>query len=115
MLAPIRTLPGFGVAHVTLEAVIISCDEGYASFLGITREDAVGRRVADFTDDVGGGSPDAMNSILVRTGEPMSVRRTYVQPDGAKVPCIVQLCLIRDAQGLPHSIVGVAQLVSSAP
>jgi hypothetical protein len=56
-----------------------------------------------------------MNSILVRTGEPMSVRRTYVQPDGAKVPCIVQLCLIRDAQGLPHSIVGVAQLVSSAP
>jgi hypothetical protein len=53
-----------------------------------------------------------MISILVRTGEPMSIRRTFVQPSGTEVFCVLQLCLMRDAAGRPHSIVGVGQLVS---
>jgi hypothetical protein len=53
-----------------------------------------------------------MISIVVRTGEPMSIRRTFVQPNGAKVPCAFQLCLIRDEDDRPHSIVGVGQVTS---
>ncbi len=69
MVTAIRTPPAFGVAHVTLEAEIISCDDGYASFLGISREDAVGRRVAEFTDDVGGGGPEMRSELRrIRTG-----------------------------------------------
>lgn len=108
----IREPPGFGIVHVTLDGVIISCDEGYASFLGVPREEAVGRRVSDFTADVGAGGPETMIHILVRTGEPLSIRRTFIRPSGAKVPCIFQLCLIRDGGGHPHSVVGVGQLIS---
>ena len=115
MVAPtVRMPPGFGIVHTTLDAVIISCDDGYASFIGVPREAAIGRRVSEFTADAGAGGPETMISILVRTGEPMSIRRTFVQPTGAKVACVVQLCLMRDADGRPHSIVGVGQLVPDA-
>jgi PAS domain S-box-containing protein len=110
------TTPGFGIVHVTLESVIISCDEAYASFLGVPREDAVGRRVAEFTtEDVGSGGPETMISMIVRTGEPMSIRRTFVQPNGKKIPCVFQLCLIRDQDGLPCSVVGVGQALPELP
>jgi PAS domain S-box-containing protein len=113
MVAATRLPPGFGIVHVTLESVIISCDDAYASFLGVSREEAVGRRVAEFTtEDVGTGGPETMISIVVRTGEPMSIRRTFVQPNGRKVPCAFQLCLIRDEEDRPHSIVGVGQVAS---
>ena len=113
MVAPtLRMPPEFGVVHTTLEAVIISCDDGYASFLGVPQEAAIGRRVSEFTADAGAGGPETMISILVRTGEPISIRRTFVQPSGAKVLCVLQLCLMRDADGRAHSIVGVGQLVS---
>jgi hypothetical protein len=35
MVAQTRVPPGFGIVHVTLESVIMSCDEAYASFLGV--------------------------------------------------------------------------------
>jgi PAS domain S-box-containing protein len=106
--------PAFGVVQVTLDGVIISCDDAYASFLGVPREGAVGRRVSDFiAEDVGAGGPEAMISIIMRTGEPMAIRRTFVRPDGTTLPCAFQLCLIRDADDRPHSVVGVGQAVSS--
>ncbi|MDB5559550.1 MAG: hypothetical protein JWQ36_2484 [Enterovirga sp.] len=104
--------PAFGIVHVTLESVIISCDDVYASFLGRPREEAIGRRIAEFIgEDVGaGGGPETMISILVRTGEPISIRRTFVRPDGTKLPCCFQLCLVRDAEGRPQSVVGIGQV-----
>ncbi len=115
MLASLtRMPPGFGVVQVTLDGVIISCDDAYASFLGVPREDAVGRRVSDFiAEDVGAGGPEAMISIIMRTGEPMSIRRTFVRPDGTTLRCAFQLCLIRDADDSPHSVVGVGQAIAS--
>ncbi|MBM0204675.1 PAS domain-containing protein [Micromonospora sp. STR1s_5] len=107
-----RKPPGFGVVHVTLDGVIISCDDGYASFLGVPREDAVGRRISEFIAvDVGAGGPETMISIIMRTGEPMSIRRTFVRPDGTTVRCAFQLCLIRGADDHPHSVVGVGQAI----
>ena len=103
--------PSFGVAHVTLDAVIISCDEVYASLIGTSKEDAVGRRISDFTLDSGAGGPEMMIGIIVRTGEPMAIRRTFVRPDGTRVACAFQLCLIRDASGHPHSVVAVGQVL----
>ena len=111
-----RTPPAFGIVHVTLESVIISCDEADASFLEVVREDGVGRGVAEFTTkDVGTGGPETMISMIVRTGEPMSIRRTFVQPNGKKVPRVFQLCVIRDQDGLPCSVVGVGQLCPRCP
>lgn len=105
--------PAFGIVHVTLESQIISCDEVYASFLGVPRENAVGRRIAEFiAEDVGAGGPETMIGIMVRTGEPMSIRRTFVRPNGTRLSCSFQLCLIRDAEGRPHSVVGVGQVVT---
>ncbi len=114
MVAPIiRKPPGFGIVHVTLQSSSISCDDTYAGFLGVPREDAIGRKFAEFTaEDVGAGGPETMISIIMRTGEPMSVRRTFVQPDGRKVQCAFQLCLIRDEDGAPHSVVGIGQLIA---
>ena len=116
MAAPIiRKPPSFGIVHVTLQSSIISCDDTYASFLGVPRENAVGRKIAEFTaEDIGTGGPETMISIIVRTGEPMSVRRTFVQPDGRKVQCAFQLCLIRDENGAPHSVVGIGQVIAGA-
>jgi PAS domain-containing protein len=113
MVAPTRLPPSFGIVHVTLESVIISCDDAYASFLGVPREKAVGRRLAEFiTEDVGTGGPETMISIIVRTGEPMSIRRTFLRPDRTSVRCAYQLCLIRGEEGWPHSVVGVGQVIA---
>ena len=110
----VRKPPSFGIVHVTLDSVILSCDDVYAGFLGVSPQEAAGRLVSEFAPGGEGGGPETMISIVVRTGEPMSVRRTFVQPDGTKVPCAFQLCLIRDANGAPHSIVGVGQLLPEA-
>lgn len=107
--------PSFGLVHVTLQSIIITCDEVYAGFLGVPVKEAVGRPISDFTADFGGGGPETMISILVRTGEPMAIRRTFVQPDGSRVPCNFQLCLIRDADGAPHSVVALGQVMPGRP
>jgi PAS domain-containing protein len=84
MVAPTACKPpAFGVVQVSLDSCIISLDDAYASFLGVPREDAVGRRISEFiAEDIGAGGPETMISIIVRTGEPMSIRRTFVRPDG---------------------------------
>ena len=110
----LQKAPSFGIVHATLESVILSCDEVYAGFLGVSADELIGRRASEFTDEAGIGGPEMMISIVVRTGEPMSIRRTFVQPDGTRVACTFQLCLIRDANGSPHSIVAVGQLVSGS-
>lgn len=106
--------PSYGLVEVTLDGVIVACDEVYAGFLGISRENAIGRLVSDFTTGAGAGGPVTMIGILVRTGEPMSIRRTFVREDGSTVACIFSLCLIRDASGAPHSVLGVGQLAPEA-
>lgn len=106
--------PSFGLVHVTLQSIIIACDEVYAGFIGVSADQAVGRLVSDFTADAGGGGPETMISILVRTGAPMVIRRTFVQPDGSRVPCTFQLCLIRDGDGAPHSVVAIGQVMPRA-
>jgi PAS domain S-box-containing protein len=112
--APEGQAPAFGLVHVTLAGEIIDCDNTYAGFLGVSRQDAIGRLVSDFTAGAGSGGPVTMISILVRTGEPMSVRRTFVRQDGSKLACSFSLCLIRDARGAPHSVVGVGQVIPGA-
>ena len=106
--------PGFGLVHVTLDGVILSCDEVYATFIGVSREEAIGCKVTRFTADAGSGGPETMISILVRTGEPLSIRRAFVRPDGSRLNCSFSLCLIRDADGRPHSVVGIGQLAPKA-
>ena len=106
--------PNFGTVHVTLDGVILNCDEVYATFIGVSREEAVGCKVTRFTADAGSGGPETMISILVRTGEPLSIRRAFVRPDGSKLHCTFSLCLIRDAEGRPHSVVGIGQLAQPA-
>ena len=100
----------FGVTHVSLGGVILDCDETYASFLGVPRSDAIGRSVASFTSERGAGGPDAMINIVIRTGEPMSVRRTFRRPDGSPSSCVFSICLVRDEAGQPHSVVAVGQV-----
>ena len=102
----------FGIIHTDLRGNIIDCDHGFAVLLGIDRFDALGRSVREFAKEQDGNSPQYMISILVRTGEPMSIRRTFAHPDGTLAACIVQLCLLRDATGQPHSVIGVGQLVA---
>lgn len=106
--------PRFGLVHVTLTGVILSCDEVYAGFIGLSPAEATGRSVAEFTLDIGSGGPETMIGILVRTGEPMSIRRTFTRRDGTRLPCTFQLCLIRDADGSPHSVVGIGQVTPAA-
>lgn len=99
----------FGLVHVTLEGQILAIDAVYAGLLGIPASDAIGRRLREFTDALDADSPELMVNILVRTGEPLSVRRTFRRPDGSHVSCTIQICLLRDAAGAPHSVIGVAQ------
>lgn len=99
----------FGLVHVTLQGEILAIDAVYAGLIGVPAGDAIGRRLREFTEDHDGNSPELMVNILVRTGEPLSVRRTFRRPDGSRVSCTIQICLLRDAAGNPHSVIGVAQ------
>lgn len=99
----------FGLVHVNLEGQILAIDAVYAGLLGLSAGDAIGRRLREFTDDHDGNSPELMVNILVRTGEPLSVRRTFRRADGSRVSCTIQICLLRDGAGAPQSVIGVAQ------
>ena len=107
-------LPTFGTAVVTLDGVIIRCDETYGRFIGMTPAEAAGRSISEFAGDSSGGSPEMMISILTRTGEPLSVRRTPVRPDGTSLPVVFQLSLLLDGTGRPHSVFSVGQIASGS-
>ena len=99
----------FGIALVALDGSILEADAFYAGLMGVPAADLIGRNVAEFADTRSGYSPTAMIGLLLRTRQPVMTVRDYVRTDGSRTPCEIQLCLLKDAAGEPHSIYVVSQ------
>lgn len=114
MDAAVAAAVNFGITHVDLDGRIIFLDEAYAELIGAAPAELVGRLVSEFTYGDEGNSPEMLINIVVRTGQPLIVRRVFRNLiTGAPVECDVQLCLIRGGDGCPSGILGVAQRAPS--
>ena len=99
----------FGVAVVAWDGTISQADETYAAFNGLAVEELIGRNVSEFVSP--GYSNVTMGDLVMRSGQPILTLRDYVRPDGTVISCRVNLSLLNDAVGDPHSILAVAQAI----
>lgn len=98
-----------GVGHFGLDGEIIHLNPEYAEFLGGSPQALRGRNIKEFTYPDEAGSVTAMLYILCTTGQPVKLQRRYVSDDGSVIDMEIQISLVRDLQGNPHSVISVAQ------
>ena len=102
-------LAPYGVAIISMDGHITYADAFYASLAGRTPDEMIGRHVEEFADMAGGYSRHRVLNLLLRTEQPILMRRSYLKEDGTRTECDVQLCVLRDVAGTVHSILAVVQ------
>ena len=95
-----------GIVQTDTEGYYVLVNDWFCRFVGRTREDIIGRRFSDLIhpDDV--PESERMRSRARETGEPYTVRRRYLRPDGFTASAQAHVTLLSD-RGQPRSVLAV--------
>jgi len=104
---------GVGIARVSLDGRFIEVNQRFAEITGRQRDDLAGLHIGDIThpDDV---EFDLAQLDLILTGRQARQAREkrYVRPDGQVVAALLNVVLLKDAQGQAQQFVAVIEDIS---
>jgi PAS domain S-box-containing protein len=100
------------IAHVLtdLAGTFISVDDSYCEVLGRERAELIGRSAVRFTNPFEQPQHRAIIKRLQDTLRPLSVRKSYVRPDGTLVGVRNEASAVTDGLGPPRLIATVMQV-----
>jgi diguanylate cyclase (GGDEF)-like protein/PAS domain S-box-containing protein len=92
-------------AIVDTHALLAAVNDAYCALLGRARDDLVGRPVKDVSHARDNGAADeAIARLLAGELQSAQVERIAAGPDGAAVPVLSDLSLLRDSDGAPAGV-----------
>lgn len=92
-----------GVILTGLDGTYLWVDENFASLLGYTPGEIVGKKFMDFTDPQDlVRDTSAMHEMAAGTRESYSETKHYIRRDSSVIPVSVNVTVIRDVQGKPE-------------
>ena len=101
-----------GIVQTDLDGHLVLVNDRFCEIIGQKRDQILGQRMQDIThpDDKRGNM--VLFKRLVETGEPFSVEKRYVRPDGSVVWVKNYVSATGDAFGRPEFLIAIVQDIS---
>ncbi|MCR0984926.1 PAS domain S-box protein [Roseomonas populi] len=103
-----------GIAQTDLEGRFLLVNDRFCEIVGRDRKALLGRLMQDITHTDARPQNIALFRRLVETGEPFSIEKRYVRPDGSSVWVSNYVSATRDTSGHPQVAVAIVQDVTDA-
>jgi diguanylate cyclase (GGDEF)-like protein/PAS domain S-box-containing protein len=98
-----------GIAQTDLQGRLVLVNGRFCEMIGQRQDQLLGQRMQDITHPDDEPSNMLLFGRLVETGEPFSVEKRYVRPDGSAIWVKNYVSATRDACGHLESIVAIVQ------
>jgi PAS domain S-box-containing protein len=94
-----------GIAYVSLEGILLDINEGYLKLMGYSKQELIGKtRFVDLTPPEYHQSDEENFRQVLETGQPLEYEKEYIRKDGSRVPVLLTVFVIRDAQDRPFGL-----------
>jgi diguanylate cyclase (GGDEF)-like protein/PAS domain S-box-containing protein len=103
-----------GVAQTDLEGRFLFVNDRFCEIIGRSRAALLGVRMQDISGSEARLSNTALFKRLVATGEPFSIQKPYIKPDGSSVWVSNYVSVTRDSSGRPQTAVAIVQDITAA-
>jgi diguanylate cyclase (GGDEF)-like protein/PAS domain S-box-containing protein len=101
-----------GIAQTDLQGHFLLVNDRFCEIVGRDRQALLGHRMREITHPEDEPGNFALLSRLAETGEPFSIEKRYVRPDGAAVWVSNYVSATQDAAGHPQFLVAIVQDIS---
>jgi diguanylate cyclase (GGDEF)-like protein/PAS domain S-box-containing protein len=98
-----------GIVQTDLQGCILLTNDRFGEIVGQEQEALRGQRMAAITHPDDRAASIARLRCVAETGEPFSIEKRYVRPDGSAVWVRNYVSVTRDPSGHPQFIVGIIQ------
>ncbi|MFC7738547.1 PAS domain S-box protein [Roseomonas sp. GCM10028921] len=103
-----------GIVQTDLEGRFLLVNDRFCEIVGRDRKALLGSLMQDVTHTDAQPQDMALLKRLVQTGEPFSIERCYVRPDGSSVWVSNYMSATRDMSGRPQMVVSIVQDITGA-
>jgi PAS domain S-box-containing protein len=93
-----------GLSELDCDGTFLKVNEALCRLLGRTSEELIGTSIADVTHPEDFEQNEAFLLQMAATGEPFSIEKRYIRPDGTQVWARSSVSRIVDAGGVPVSL-----------
>ena len=112
-LAAIFNQAGVGIAQTDLDGRFQLVNRRYCELVGRSTREMLGMQITDITHGQDVPAQVELQGAMTSGDVDRVIEKRYVRPDGTVVWGHVSATLVRDADGRPHSLLGVVQDITS--
>lgn len=95
-----------GITHTDAEGRFLLINDRFCEFVGRSRDELIGRRYSEFIHPEDRPKVDETRAAAMASGEPYSLRRRYIRPDGSVIWADVYVTIVGGGD-VPQSALAV--------